>query len=130
MSTRPENLGLTNGKLAKCPRSPNCVSTFAKETDEKHYISPLSFKGSVKDTMDKVKEVLDTMSRTKIITETENYIHAECTTLIFRFVDDLEIYLEESTKLIHFRSASRVGHSDFGVNRKRVNKLKSKLDGV
>ncbi len=67
------------------------------------------------------------LPRTKIITESENYLHVECTSFLFRFVDDLEILLDDQQKLIHFRSASRVGYSDLGVNRQRVELIKEKL---
>ena len=68
------------------------------------------------------------MARIKIIEETENYLYAECTSFLFRFTDDLEVYVDKESKLIHFRSASRVGHSDLGANRKRVEKLKELLN--
>jgi len=130
MSSRPDNLGLKNSRLADCPSSPNCVCSFEEKSDEVHYIEALSYKATEKEVLDKLKEILKTMPRTKIIEETENYIYAECTSLIFRFVDDLEIYMDSENKLIHFRSASRVGHSDLGVNRKRVNSIKEKLKGL
>ena len=78
----------------------------------------------------KVKDALKKMARTEIITETENYLYAECTSFLFRFTDDLEVYVDSEKKLIHFRSASRVGHSDLGANRKRVENLKSLLKGI
>ena len=127
LSKRPTNLGILNGRLAPAPSSPTAVSTFASLNDEQHYIAPISSsKSRVKD-KETIKALLATWPRTQLITETQNYLHYECTSLVFRFVDDLEIYIDETTNLIHFRSASRVGHSDFGLNRKRVNHLKSKM---
>lgn len=130
MSEPPENLGLKDGKLSKCPSKPNCVCTFEDESDSRHYIAPMSYTSSQSEAMKKIKSALNEISRSKVITETENYLHVECTSMVFRFVDDLEIFLDDSTKLIHFRSASRVGHSDLGVNKKRVETLKSKLTGI
>ena len=80
--------------------------------------------------MQQVKKALSSMSRTKVITENENYLHLECTSLIFRFKDDLELFIDTEQKKIHFRSASRVGHSDFGVNRKRVEEIKRKISAL
>ena len=130
MSQRPENLGLKNGRLTDCPSSPNCVCSFEEKSDDKHFIEPFSFSSSEKEVITKLKEILKDMARTKIVEETENYIAAECTSLIFRFTDDLEFYIDAENKLIHFRSASRVGHSDLGVNRKRIDAIKEKLKGL
>ena len=130
MASRPDNLGLVDGKLAPCPSSPNCVCSFEKESDEKHYIQPMSYSSKDEEVLPRIKEVLNATSRTEIITETENYLHVESTSLIFRFVDDLEVFVDSKNKKIHFRSASRVGHSDLGANRKRVEALKQKLKGI
>jgi uncharacterized protein (DUF1499 family) len=64
------------------------------------------------------------MRDAEVITETENYIHATFTSRIFRFVDDVEFYFMRDAPVIHVRSASRVGYSDLGVNRKRVEKIR------
>lgn len=130
MSKAPENIGLQNGKLADCPSSPNCVCSQQDKNDEEHFIDSLPFSSSPALALEKIKTALNEIPRTKIVSETENYLHVECTSLIFRFTDDLEIFIDESSKQIHFRSASRVGHSDLGVNRKRVNKLKERLKGL
>lgn len=130
LAGRPDNIGVKNGQLAVCSSSPNCVSSFAQEADNKHYIAPLSYSLSEAETVVGIKKALSKLSRTKIISESESYIHAEVTTLIFRFVDDLEILIDSESKLIHFRSASRVGHSDMGVNRKRVEQLKKELKAL
>jgi uncharacterized protein (DUF1499 family) len=127
MSSRPNTLGIKNGKLAPCPSSPNCVCSYTDKNDQRHSIGALSYDESEEDILSKLKLVITNIPRSEVITETENYIHAEFTSLLFRFVDDLEIYLDSENKLIHFRSASRVGHSDFGVNRKRIEKIKSLL---
>ena len=130
MAQLPDNLGVSNGRLAACPSTPNCVCSFEKESDKKHFVEALSYSTSEKEVMNKLKDILVNMPRTKVIEETENYIYAECTSLIFRFKDDLEVYLDSQAKFIHFRSASRVGHSDLGVNRKRVESIKEKLKGL
>ena len=127
MSEAPENIGLQNGKLADCPSSPNCVCSQQDKSDEKHFIEALSYQAEPAVVMSHIKEVLNSMSRTKVISESENYLHVECTSLIFRFKDDLEFFIDTEQQKIHFRSASRVGHSDLGVNRKRVEEIKKKI---
>ena len=116
-SNPPVNLGVQDGKLSPCPASPNCVST--QSDDPNHSMEVLRFRGSRRDTMAAILEIVETMERTTIITQGENYLHVEYRTRI-GFVDDVEFYLDEKTQAVHFRSASRVGYSDLGVNRKRM----------
>lgn len=124
-SRRPTHLGVTDGRLAPCPSSPNCVSTQA--TNEQHRMEPLSFDGSSEEAIRRLKTIIETELRTKIVTQRADYIHAEFTSALFRFVDDVEFYLDQEHKVIHFRSASRAGYSDLGVNRKRMNAIRSKF---
>lgn len=118
---RPTNLGVQNGRLAACPDKPNCVSTQAAK--ESHRIAPLAFDSEMTEMESAVRDTLVGLPRTKIITDQDGYFHAECTSLICRYVDDLEVWIDGEARLVHARSASRVGHSDLGVNRKRVEKL-------
>lgn len=120
--SRPENLGLKDGRFAPCPDKPNCVSTFA--SDEEHKIEPISFTGSAAEAKARLKAVLAKMSRAHIVSEKENYLHVEFTSLIWRFVDDVQFYIDDNAKLIHFKSASRIGHSDLGANRNRMEKIR------
>ena len=119
------NVGLLEGKLKPCPDSPNCVSSMA--TDTSHYIEPIRYTGSMVKAREAVLSVLQTMKRTRVVTVENNYIHAECRSLVFRFVDDLEFYFEEQKSLVHIKSESRVGYSDLGVNRRRVEDLRRQL---
>ena len=124
---RPTNLGVTDGRFAPCPASPNCVSTQAERESQR--IAPVRYNpDNFADVRDAIKNAIEAMPRTKIVTEQPDYFHVECTSLICRYVDDLEIWLDESEKLIHARSASRVGYSDMGVNRKRVESLFKTLE--
>ena len=124
-SSRPDNLGVTNGQLAKCPDSPNCVSTQA--SDEDHRMSAISMTGTQEEIIDKIKSVIATdFSRAKLIRETDDYLHYEFTSLIFRFVVDVEFFVDDDLK-VNFRSASRVGRSDLGANRKRMTKITERL---
>jgi len=102
---RPENLGLHGGKLSECPSSPNCVCSQSNSTE--HAVEPISYTGSTESARERVRAALLTLARVKIITEEDHYLYAEVRSALFRFVDDVEIYLDENAKLIHFRSASR-----------------------
>lgn len=124
-SSRPVNLGLHNQQLIPCPETPNCRSSFASVTDNVHYIQPLQHQLSLTEAHAKLLKILQKLPRTKIITNNKNYIYAECTSLVFRFVDDVEFYLDDTNKVIHWRSASRVGYSDWGVNLKRLEQIRT-----
>ena len=126
--TRPMNLGVHDGKLAPCPASPNCVSS--QSTDKDHAVEPIRFSGTSAEAMADLKKVISTMPRAQIVTITGTYIHAEFTSALFRFVDDVEFCLDENTRTIHLRSASRMGSSDLGVNRKRIEDLRFALNAL
>jgi uncharacterized protein (DUF1499 family) len=115
---RPANLGIKDGKLAPCPSTPNCVSS--QSSDREHFIEPLSFTGTAMEAHARITNIILSMKRSRIITDTDRYIHAEFTSAVFRFVDDVEFQFDEGAKVIHVRSAARLGHSDLGVNRKRI----------
>ena len=125
--TKPE-LGITDGHLMQCPKTPNCVSSHAK--DEKHFIQPILFIGTSQEAQSRLLEILIEWKGTKIVVSQDNYIRAEFTSKVFRFVDDVEFYFPETgTKeiTIHSRSVSRVGKSDFGVNRKRIEQIRDNI---
>ncbi|HEX9982603.1 MAG TPA: DUF1499 domain-containing protein [Thermoanaerobaculia bacterium] len=103
--------------LPPCPNTPNCVSTQATDS---HAIEPIRYEGAASAAMQKLLEILRAMPRTKIVASDATSVRAEFSTRIFRWVDDGLFVLDDATKTIHFRSASRVGRSDFGVNRKRM----------
>ncbi|MDQ7074757.1 MAG: DUF1499 domain-containing protein [Gammaproteobacteria bacterium] len=113
--------------LSVCPDSPNCVSTAAQADDTEHYIAPLVFSASAEEAWKTVKRAVLVLPRCKIVSENEFYLKAECRSFLFRFVDDLELQLYPDEKQIAVRSASRIGRTDFGVNRKRVELLREKL---
>ena len=111
--------------LPPCRDSPNCVSSQAQ--DAKHYIEPFKINGSPEEAWNELKKVLNGQSRMVITHETADTLHAEATSLVFQFVDDINVILDKDTNTIHVRSASRTGHSDFGVNRKRIEALRLQL---
>lgn len=118
----PSTLGLRDGKLAPCPTSPNCVSTLCDDPVKK--MDPLPYDGNATDVLTRIKKVLASQPRARIAKEDTNYLHVEYTSLLFRFVDDVEFLIDDHTKVIHFRSASRIGHSDLGANRARMTAFK------
>ena len=105
-----------------CPDSPNCVSSLA--TDPEHVVEPFKFSDDPSMAMSRLKQALLKEKRVTIVDEQTDYLHAEIRSLIFRFVDDVEFRFSPEQKLIHLRSASRVGYSDFGVNRRRINRIR------
>jgi uncharacterized protein (DUF1499 family) len=125
--TRPSNLGVNNGQLAACPNTPNCVSSQASAVDKEHSVEPIAFAGEAKAAIAKLKTIIEGSERTKIVQAGDTYLYAEFASKLMGFVDDVEFYADDSAKVIHVRSASRLGQSDLGVNRKRVEELRSKL---
>jgi uncharacterized protein (DUF1499 family) len=122
---RPANLGVRAGRLSPCPSSPNCVSTDADDQD--HHIPALELALSAADGWRAARRAVASLPRTTIVTETADYLHAECASAFFGFVDDLELHLRPAENAIAVRSASRLGRSDLGVNRKRVESLRAQL---
>ena len=118
---RPTNLGVSGGRFAPCRRTPNCVSSQADPADQEHYIMPIAFGG----TMHELRRAVESMERAAVIREEGHYLHAEYTSKLMGFVDDVELLLDEKARLVHVRSASRLGRRDFGVNRERIEKLRS-----
>jgi len=118
--TTPD-VGMVDGKLRPCPDSPNCVcSEVYAGTDAAHQIPAVRLNGNRLEApwMLLRESIIDQGGR--IIREDDSYLHAEFTSPIFRFVDDLELRMDRQEGVIHLRSASRVGHSDLGANRKRI----------
>jgi uncharacterized protein (DUF1499 family) len=125
--TMPD-LGIKNSKLAPCPKTPNCVSSQAQ--DEEHYIEPIIYSGTQQEAHDRLLRIIESEKRTNILTDQEDYIRVEFTSALFRFVDDVEFYFPQEKAdetVIHIRSASRVGSSDLGVNRKRMERIRSEF---
>jgi uncharacterized protein (DUF1499 family) len=83
-------------------------------------MQPLRIEDDPDATLARLRAVITAMPRARIVTSDDNYLHAEFTSALFRFVDDVEFFLDREQRVIHFRSASRVGKSDLGVNRQRM----------
>ncbi|HSD60534.1 MAG TPA: DUF1499 domain-containing protein [Burkholderiales bacterium] len=122
--SRPANLGVRDGRLAPCPASPNCVSS---DADDDHAVEPLRLALPAEKSWRAIREAVAALPRTAFVTETDDYLHAECQSALLGFVDDLELHLRPTEGIVAVRSASRLGHSDLGVNRKRVEGLRATL---
>ena len=122
-SAPPSGLGVQAGRLGPCPDSPNCVGS--QDADVAHAIAPLPFTGSIVEARARLKRVVATLPRTRLVTDEAGYLHYESRSAVFRFVDDLEFVFDEKAQLIHVRSAARTGYSDLGVNRRRVETIRA-----
>jgi len=118
---RPTTLGASDGQLGTCPDSPNCISSF--ESRESHQVAPLQT--SLAD----LKQVLTTLPEAAIITDQSPYLYAEFTSRLMGYVDDVEFLEDPTSGLVHVRSASRLGQSDLGANRKRIEGIRATLAG-
>jgi uncharacterized protein (DUF1499 family) len=122
---RPSSRGASGAQLAPCPSSANCVSSDA--SDPAHHVAPLALSASPEQFWLVLQEEVAHLPRTIVVEQTASYLHAECASAVFGFVDDLEVEHRPSADVVAIRSASRVGHSDLGVNRRRVERLREAL---
>jgi len=123
--TGSKDLGIMDGQLTLCPHAPNCVSS--QSQDESHYVDPLAYEAALGEATEGLLSVLRAMKRIRIVHVDGGYIRAECRSALFGFIDDLEFYFDDGHKTIHVRSASRVGYYDFGVNRRRVERIRTRF---
>jgi uncharacterized protein (DUF1499 family) len=123
---RPKNLGVHDDRLTPCPEKPNCVSSDA--SDEEHRVAPLSLEGGDPALAWKAARMaVESLPRTEVIADTGSYLHAECRSMLMGYVDDLELQVRPKQGIIAVRSASRLGYSDMGVNRRRVERLRARM---
>lgn len=120
----PLNLGVTGGRLASCPDSPNCVSSQA--TDAGQRVEPLRYASDAPQARNRLLRVMNGMDRAHIQRAEADYIHAEFSSALWGFVDDVEFHFDPPG-VIQVRSGSRTGYYDFGVNRQRVETLRARF---
>ncbi len=120
--------GLVDGRLRPCPPSPNCVSSQASEPTQR--IEPLAFYGEPYGEFERLASIVQGLPRTRLLHLDSHYAHFEITSSIFRFRRDVEFQLQPDAGVIHLRSASRVGHSDFGSNREFVSQVRDYFRGL
>jgi uncharacterized protein (DUF1499 family) len=115
-AARPATLGLGDGRLAPCPETPNCISSERPGAR----LEPWRFTGPPERARAGLLAAIAHQPRARLITVQTEYIHAEFRSAVFGFVDDVEFRIDVASGVIHFRSASRLGRSDFGTNRRRI----------
>ena len=125
-------LGVTNGRLKPPSSNPNSVSSqagFYPEHPQQAYaaIAPLKYTGDGDAAMARLADLLRQSSGTKIVTQQPGYIYAQCSTPVLKFTDDVEFWLDKTNSVIQFRSASRLGRKDFGVNRARMEAIRARF---
>ncbi|MEM6450534.1 MAG: DUF1499 domain-containing protein [Cyanobacteria bacterium P01_D01_bin.105] len=120
--TRPDNLGVTEGKLASCPASPNCV--VSQGADEAHAVAPITYTTDRETARKQLIDIIGVVPRAKIVQQSDDYILVESESRLMGFVDDTEFYLPAAEKVIHARAAARLGESDLGVNRRRIEQVR------
>jgi uncharacterized protein (DUF1499 family) len=119
-------LGIIGGRLADCPDSPNCVCSDA--ADPSHRVAAFELAMAPNDAWSEIRKAVAALPRTRIVKRTSDYLHAQCSSKWFGFVDDLELHLRTAHgNVLAVRSAARIGYWDFGVNRARVDQLRSDL---
>ena len=118
---RPDQLGVVSGRLLPCPDTPNCVNSFDDTT-------PLNYSGDRKTAYKAMQSLLQEWPRTEVVRSEENYIHVEFRSRVFSFIDDGEFYFPPEEGIIHYRSAARIGRSDFGVNASRAIEIGKQLE--
>jgi uncharacterized protein (DUF1499 family) len=117
--------GIVDGRLTPCPKSPNCVSSDAP--DEEHHVEPYRLKATPQQAWHGLQNVVAEQGRVTLVTVNDSYLHVEFRSAVFRFVDDTEFQLRASEGIIAVRSAARIGYSDMGVNRERVETIREAL---
>lgn len=120
-TTAPANVG-RGGPLADCPGTPNCVSTSSSEVSTR--IEPITLRTSPAAAIEDLSRIVLAMPRSRIVTSSANYLHAEFRSRFFGFVDDVEFWVDDGQGEVAVRAAARVGRSDLGVNRKRVEQIR------
>jgi uncharacterized protein (DUF1499 family) len=119
------NSSLENNQLAACPPTPNCVNSDSTPADEAHFIIPIADADGTR--WAKLLTTINSMEGAKLVTFTDDYAYFTFTTKLLGFVDDVEFHNRPDDKLIAVRSASRVGKSDLGLNRRRVEEIRVAL---
>lgn len=125
----PPQLGTEGGTLRPCPESPNCVETGAE--DPEHAADPLPLGSLSPDAaLDRITEIVTALPRARVTGRRDPYLAAEFRSRVFGFIDDVEFLVDRDAGLVHFRSASRLGHSDLGANRARMHEIRRCWDAA
>lgn len=127
VSRSGESPGLLDGRLTRCPERPNCVCSEYAE-DSNHYVQPVQLPAGAQDWFTQLmRSVIEEMGG-RVVVEQDGYLAATFRSALFGFTDDLELRMDPQRQLLHIRSGSRVGYSDSGVNGRRVDQLKKRIE--
>ena len=121
--------GIVDARLAPCPNKPNCVSSQAAASDKQHHIEALAYSGESAQARERLERAIAGMKRARVVVREANYWRAEFTSALWRFVDDVEFLFDDNARRIDIRSASRVGYSDLGANRRRMEDIRRRFVG-
>lgn len=127
-SSPPQGIGVPQDRLTPCPNSPNCVSTDASDPD--HKIEPLPLADTEQRTIELIASSVGALPGSRSVLTKDNYLHFEFRSPWLKFVDDVEFLIDAEKNLVHMRSASRFGRSDLGVNRKRMEEIRSRYEAA
>lgn len=122
---QPAPGGVQDGTLAPCPTSPNCVSS--RPTDPAN-LPPISYRDTREQAMQRLIATVQAEPRSRILAQTDNYLHVQFRSLVFGFGDDAEFFFPPTTNTIEFRSAARMGYSDMNVNQSRMERIISRME--
>ena len=131
-SLTPTDLGVRSGRLKPPSGTDNSVSSQAALYPDhpRHLaaqISPVPPRGDGPATLARIGSIVKVMAGAKIIKSEADYLYAQYTTPLMKFVDDVEFWYDPAAQVIQVRSASRIGESDLGVNRKRIETVRAAL---
>ena len=113
--------------IRPCPDTPNCVSSRAPAGPRG--MDPIQYQGSLEDARRRLLGIVRALPRVSVVEDRGNCMKLEFRSAFFSFVDDVEFEFDDATKVIHFRSASRLGYYDFGVNRRRMENIIREFSG-
>ena len=122
-----QSLAIVDVRLTACPNKPNCVSSQAPPGDKQHYIEALTYSGEPAQARERLELAIAGMKRGRTVVREANYWRAEFTSALLRFVDDVDFLFDDNARRIDVRSASRVGYSDLGVNRRRMEEIRRRF---
>jgi uncharacterized protein (DUF1499 family) len=130
----PQGLGVRDGKLKPPSRTPNSVCSQAAHWPDRlldyAQIAPIALHGDGPATIGKLKSVIEAMPGARVVETKPDYLYAQFTTKLMKYVDDAEFWFDPAAQVVQVRSASRVGRKDFGVNRARIEAIRRRLAGA
>jgi uncharacterized protein (DUF1499 family) len=128
--TRPITMGDARTSIDSCPETPNCVSSLSDPTDDEHFINALASPDGITTNalLARIAKQIDKDPDAELIVNTPTYLYAEYTSDLMQFIDDVEFLSDTDLGIVEVRSASRIGRSDFGVNRSRIDMIRQSVD--